>query len=83
MIKADSAPNKVVPAPQSTGNAPKGVIYDRAEKPQGERVVSREEQPIEMREAQALRAEPVVPGAAPPPAAAGNAAGAAPMRRPQ
>jgi hypothetical protein len=82
VIKADSAPNKVVPAPQSTGNASKGVIYDRAEKPQGERVVSREEQPIEMREAKPPAPKPMVPGATPPQAAAGNAAGAAPMTPP-
>ena len=81
VIKADNAPSKVAPAPQSAGNASKGVIYDRAERPQGERVVSREEQPIEMREARPSAPKPVVPGATPP-AGAGNTAAVAPMAAP-
>ena len=82
VIKADNSPNKVTPAPQSSGSASKGVIYDRAEKPQSERVVSREEQPIEMREAKASAPKPVVPavpGVTPP---ATNAAAVAPMAPP-
>ena len=81
VIKADNAPSKVAPAPQSAGNASKGVIYDRAERPQGERVVSREEQPIEMREARPSAPKAVVPGTAPP-AGAGNTAAVAPMAAP-
>jgi SPOR domain len=50
VIKADSMPAKVAPAPASNDAQGSKLIYDRAEKPQAERVVSREEQPIEMRE---------------------------------
>jgi len=51
VIKADSTPAKIAPSP--SGNEAQGskLIYDRAEKPGAERVVSREEQPIEMKDA--------------------------------
>jgi len=51
VIKADSTPAKVAPSP--AGNEAQGskLIYDRAEKPGPERVVSREEQPLEMKDA--------------------------------
>jgi SPOR domain len=51
VIKADSMPAKVAPAPASNDAQGSKLIYDRAEKPQAERVVSREEQPIEMKDA--------------------------------
>jgi SPOR domain len=48
VIKADTAPSKVVPA--NAGKAPNKLIYDRlADHAQGEKVVSREEQPIDMK----------------------------------
>lgn len=83
VIKADNSPNKMAPPPQTSPSAAasKGAIYDRAEKPQGERVVSREEQPIEMREAKPAAPKPVVPGTTPP-TAAGNTAAVAPMASP-
>jgi hypothetical protein len=50
VIKADSTPAKVAPSPSSNDSQGTKLIYDRADKPQAERVVSREEQPIEMKE---------------------------------
>ncbi|MBX6426621.1 MAG: SPOR domain-containing protein [Variibacter sp.] len=50
VIKADTTPAKIVPAQKPDGQDTR-VVYDRAEKPQVERLVSREEQPIEMKEA--------------------------------
>jgi sporulation related protein len=52
VIKADTTPNKVVPAvPVKDPNSNK-LIYDRVgDRNQAERVVAREEQPIEMKEA--------------------------------
>lgn len=48
VIKADTAPSKIVPATASKG--PTKLITDRvAEHPQGEKLVSREEQPVEMK----------------------------------
>ncbi len=48
VIKADTAPSKVVPA--NANKAPNKLIYDRvADHAQGEKLVSREEQPIEMK----------------------------------
>jgi hypothetical protein len=50
-IKADAGPNKVVPASQS-GDASGKLIYDRVgDKSQTERVVSREEQPVDLKTA--------------------------------
>ncbi len=50
-IKADAGPNKVVPAVQS-GDASGKLIYDRVgDKGQQERVVSREEQPVDLKSA--------------------------------
>jgi len=51
-IKADAGPNKVAPASQ-TGDAASGkLIYDRVgDKSQPERVVSREEQPVDLKNA--------------------------------
>ena len=50
-IKADAGPNKVVPTAQS-GDASGKLIYDRVgDKSQTERVVSREEQPVDLKTA--------------------------------
>jgi hypothetical protein len=50
-IKADAGPNKVVPTAQGTDASGK-MIYDRVgEKNQTERVVSREEQPVDLKNA--------------------------------
>lgn len=51
VIKADSTPAKVVPSPSSADGQGGKLIYDRADKPQSERIVSREEQPVDMKEA--------------------------------
>jgi hypothetical protein len=85
-IKADAGPNKVVPAPQS-GDGSGKAIYDRVgDKGQPERVVSREEQPVDIKSAPPpprvvlsnptapASGNPLTPSAAPAaPAAAGNA----------
>ena len=47
VIKADSTPAKVAPSPASNDAQGAKLVYDRADKPQPERVVSREEQPLE------------------------------------
>jgi hypothetical protein len=48
VIKADTAPSKVVPA--NANKAPNKLIYDRvADQAQDEKIVSREERPIEMK----------------------------------
>ena len=50
-IRADAGPNKVVPTSQTTDPSGKA-IYDRVgEKSQAERVVSREEQPVDLKNA--------------------------------
>ena len=50
-IRADAGPNKVVPTSQTTDSSGK-MIYDRVgEKSQAERVVSREEQPVDLKNA--------------------------------
>jgi hypothetical protein len=48
IIKADAGPNKVVPA-GAGGDAPGKQIYDRVGDKTAERVVSREEQPVDIR----------------------------------
>jgi hypothetical protein len=86
VIKADSAPAKVVPSPSGGDGQGSKLIYDRAEKSQAERVVSREEQPIEMKDAKPAGPKMVttstisVPGAqgSPPQAAMAYAPASAP-----
>ena len=57
VIKADTAPSKIVPATASKG--PTKLITDRVvDHPQGEKVVSREEQPVEMKNPPAAAAVP-------------------------
>ena len=51
VIKADTTPTKVVPAVQVNEQQSNKLIQDRVGTSQPERVVSREEQPIEVREA--------------------------------
>ncbi len=63
VIKADTAPSKIVPVTAS--KAPNKLITDRvADHAQDEKLVSREEQPVEMKDK---------PAAAPPPQAQGSA----------
>lgn len=51
VIRADNSPNKVVPAGQGSDASSGKQIYDRfADRGQNERIVSREEQPVDMRE---------------------------------
>jgi hypothetical protein len=51
VIKADTNPSKIVPAVQSTDQQSSKLIQDRVGSSQGERIVSREEQPVDLREA--------------------------------
>jgi hypothetical protein len=51
VIKAEQAPTKVIPAPSSTDSQPSKLAYDRIGDRGGERVVPREEQPIDPRNA--------------------------------
>jgi SPOR domain len=51
VIKADATPSKIVPATKSKDPQNNKLIYDRVnERGQGEKIVSREEQPIEMKD---------------------------------
>lgn len=64
IIKADSSPAKVVPPAQSAGEKDSGkALYDRVDKGQSEKVVPREEQPVDMREARAPAPKMMVPTA--------------------
>jgi cell division septation protein DedD len=49
VINAQGGPNKITP-PQNAGDQANKAIYDRADKTQGERVVSREEQPMDVKQ---------------------------------
>jgi SPOR domain len=51
VIKAEQAPTKVIPAPSSTESQPSKLAYDRIGDRGGERMVPREEQPIDPRSA--------------------------------
>jgi sporulation related protein len=72
VIKADTAPSKVVPA--NTAKAPNKLIYDRvADRGQDEKLVSREERPLDMKDqapapALALEQDNAPSAAAPAPA---------------
>lgn len=65
VIKADATPSKIVPAIKSKDPQSNKLIYDRVnERGQGEKLVSREEQPVEMRDKQtAALSNPVQPPA--------------------
>ncbi|HTT48010.1 MAG TPA: SPOR domain-containing protein [Pseudolabrys sp.] len=72
VIKADATPSKVVPA--AAAKAPNKLIYDRvADHGEGEKLVSREEKPVEVKAPDIKTAPPLA--AVPPPQA--NAAPAA------
>jgi sporulation related protein len=85
VIKADGTPAKIVPAPQGADGQGGKLIYDRADKPQGEKVVLREEQPIDMRDTKPAGPKMVTTSAisasgapgAPPPTAMAYASGPA------
>ena len=65
VIKADTAPSKIVPATAS--KAPNKLITDRvADHAQDEKLVSREEQPVEMKNKPAAALQPQAQGSAPP-----------------
>jgi hypothetical protein len=66
VIKADTNPNKVVPA--QSGEASNKLIYDRVgDASQGEKVVSREEQPVDIKDASRSAPRSVFPGLPPTP----------------
>jgi len=72
VIKADTAPSKIVPA--TSNKTPNKLIYDRvADRAQDEKLVSREEQPVEIKPADIKTAAPpatvLPPQASAPPAA--------------
>ncbi|HZS65298.1 MAG TPA: SPOR domain-containing protein [Xanthobacteraceae bacterium] len=72
VIKADSSPSKVVPP--SKKEASNKLIYDRVgDSSQGEKIVSREEQPMSVPNAQAANSGPSLPGMANSPDGAGPA----------
>ncbi len=64
MIKSESGPSKMVPAPASAEAPGQKQIYDRigGDRPAGERIVSREEKPIEGAKGQAARPAAVAAG---------------------
>ena len=65
VIKADTATSKIVPATASKG--PTKLITDRVvEHPQGEKLVSREEQPVEMKNPPAVAPTPQAQSNGPP-----------------
>jgi hypothetical protein len=78
LIKADTTPNKIVPAPGSADSAAGKQIYDRVgSNTQDEKIVSREEQPVDVKanarpaypaagQLPAVGQWPASPGAAPP-----------------
>ncbi|HVV62224.1 MAG TPA: SPOR domain-containing protein [Pseudolabrys sp.] len=68
VIKADTAPSKIVPAPSNEQKSNAKVIYDRVgDRPQTEKVVSREETPVD------IKSKPAFP---PPPSSQGATTGA-------
>jgi len=83
LIKADAGPNKIVPAPSGDSAASKQ-IYDRVgANGQAERVVSREEKPVDVapvNPAPAFGPPPAVSAPVAPPAMPGWAAPAAPAQ---
>jgi hypothetical protein len=68
VIKAEQAPTKIVPATSNSDNPANKQIYDRIGDRGGEKVVPREEQPVDVRSA--ARAMP--PGAAGTPTSTGS-----------
>lgn len=62
VIKADSSPAKIVP-PQPKTETANRVAYNRPDKNPIERILSREEQPIEMKEAKTVTPRMVAPSA--------------------
>ena len=61
VIKADTSPSKVVPTAQAGDVGSTKTVFDRVgDRGQGERVVSREEQPIQMNEAMRGTAPPII-----------------------
>jgi cell division septation protein DedD len=61
VIKADTSPSKVVPTAQAGDVGSTKTVFDRlGDRGQGERVVSREEQPIQMNEAMRGTAPPII-----------------------
>jgi hypothetical protein len=65
VIKADTAPSKIVPA--NASKSPNKLITDRvADHAQDEKLVSREEQPVEMKDKPATMAMPQAQDSAPP-----------------
>ncbi|HEV3397362.1 MAG TPA: SPOR domain-containing protein, partial [Xanthobacteraceae bacterium] len=93
LIKADTAPNKIVPATQGADNAGNKRIYDRFAGDQGagtERMVSREEAPVDVKSAPPRQVYPSAggvygpapgqPAAAPAPPPTGVSANGEPHR---
>ena len=71
VIKADTAPSKIVPA--NANKAPNKLIYDRvADHAQDERLLSREERPIEMKPPAMAPVQNSAPAAAEQPPALGS-----------
>lgn len=68
VIMADAGPNKIAPASPASDNQQSKMIYDRvADRGQGERVVSREEQPVDLKDSTRAAPRVVLPGGVPVP----------------
>ena len=77
VIKASTTPSKIVPAP--TGEAANKQIYDRVgDASQGERIVSREEKPVEVKDNSRSAARVAFPGLPPSSGGADTAMAASP-----
>ena len=82
VIKADSAPSKIVPATAS--KSPNKLITDRlTDRAQDEKLVSREEQPVEMKDKSAGGVLPQSQDSAQPAASVPAAFGSAPANEPK
>jgi len=70
VIKADTAPSKIVPPATAANRSQSKAIYDRVPDPQDEKLVRRDEKPVEVKPADFKNIPPVTNIAAPPAAAA-------------
>jgi hypothetical protein len=85
VIKADASPSKVVPAAQSKDPQSGKLIYDRVNNSQNEKVVSREEQPLDVNNRSAGSVLPQIQnndvnGAGPPAASGSGVVGVEPKK---
>ncbi|MGE3147136.1 MAG: SPOR domain-containing protein [Pseudorhodoplanes sp.] len=82
VIKAEPGPTKVVPAGQGDTQSVKAIRDRVGDNPQNERIVSREEQPVDMRNAPMRNVLPGAPNAAAPAATNSAPSAAVPFQPP-